>query len=105
MALSWILRRARRGEFFSAYYTPIDLVWVVLAPCRHDLDLFVSVILLDSMMRSLLHAFSLILAVCAGGFVYFYFRGPAIAAPANIVVEKSPERVEATRLYPGPPSP
>jgi cytochrome c oxidase subunit III len=42
VALSWILMRARRGEFSSAYYTPVDLVglywhlvdliWIYLFP-------------------------------------------------------------------------
>jgi len=35
-----------------------------------------------------------IAVVGLGGFAYFYFRSPTVAPPANIIVDKSPERVE-----------
>jgi hypothetical protein len=45
-------------------------------------------------VRNLLQALGTMIVVSLGGFAYFYFRGPAMAAPANIVVDKSSERVE-----------
>jgi hypothetical protein len=44
-------------------------------------------------VRKLLVTLAAIVVVCLGGFAYFYFRSPAMAAPANIIVDKSPERV------------
>ena len=45
-------------------------------------------------LRNLLRIVGAIAVVGLAGFAYFYFRSPAMAAPANIVVDKSPERVE-----------
>jgi hypothetical protein len=44
-------------------------------------------------VRDLFRALGAIFVILLGGFAYFYFRGPAMAAPANIVVDKSQERV------------
>ena len=44
-------------------------------------------------MRTFLYILGAIIVVFMGAFAYFYFRSPAMAAPANIVVDKSPERV------------
>jgi hypothetical protein len=44
-------------------------------------------------LRKLFGVLGVIVVVCLGGFAYFYFRSPAMAAPADIVVDKSPERV------------
>lgn len=44
-------------------------------------------------MKQIIAALSAIVVVALGVFGYFYFRNPATAPPANIVVDKSPERV------------
>ena len=45
-------------------------------------------------MLKLLGILGAVVLVCLLGFAYFYFRSPEMAPPANIVVDKSPERVE-----------
>lgn len=45
-------------------------------------------------MKTLVRVLGVIVVVFLGAFAYFYFRSPATAAPLNIVVDKSPERVE-----------
>jgi len=44
-------------------------------------------------LKTLFKAFAAIVIVCLGAFAYFYFRGPSVAAPAHIAVDKSPARV------------
>jgi hypothetical protein len=45
-------------------------------------------------LLKLLGILGAVVLVCLLGFAYFYFRSPEMAPPANIVVDKSPERVE-----------
>jgi hypothetical protein len=45
-------------------------------------------------VRTLLKLLGVIVVLFLGAFAYFYFRSPETAPPLNIVVDKSPERVE-----------
>ena len=44
-------------------------------------------------MKTIANALGVIVLIFLAAFGYFYFRSPATAAPMNIVVDKSPERV------------
>jgi hypothetical protein len=44
-------------------------------------------------MKTVVKILGILILLFAAGFAYFYFRSPDMASPANIVVDKSPERV------------